>query len=82
MDKDCCLWDGVECNKNTGHVIGLDLGSSYLYGSFVGKTRVSHTKHSQRKINGSTSFAIDNMYYVNFKIKRVYLGAVKFKTKY
>ena len=29
---------------------------------------VSHTKHTQRKINGSTSFAIDNMYNVNFRI--------------
>ena len=29
---------------------------------------VSHTKHTQGKINGSTSFAIDNMYYVNFRI--------------
>ena len=29
---------------------------------------VSHTKHTQRKIHGSTSFAIDNMYYVNFRI--------------
>ena len=39
----------------------------------VGKTHgkyvfVSYTKHAQRKINGSTSFAIDNMYYVNFRI--------------
>ena len=29
---------------------------------------VSHTKYTQRKINGSTSFAINNMYYVNFRI--------------
>ena len=29
---------------------------------------VSHTKHMQRKINGSTSFAIDNMYNVSFRI--------------
>ena len=28
---------------------------------------VSHTKHTQWKFNGSTSFAIDNMYYVNFR---------------
>ena len=28
---------------------------------------VSHTKHTQWKINGSISFAIDNMYYVNFR---------------
>ena len=30
---------------------------------------VSHTKHTQWKINGSTSFAINNMYYVNFRIQ-------------
>ena len=29
---------------------------------------VSHTKHTQRKINESTSFTIDNIYYVNFRI--------------
>ena len=35
------------------------------------------------KINGSTSFATDNMCYVSseYKNKRVYLGVVKFKTK-
>ncbi|KAJ0506980.1 putative leucine-rich repeat domain superfamily [Helianthus annuus] len=26
----CCLWDGVECRL--GHVIGLNLSSSFLYG--------------------------------------------------
>ena len=29
---------------------------------------VSHIKHTRRKINGFTSFAIDNMHYVNFRI--------------
>ena len=29
-----------------------------------------HTKHTQLKINESTLFAIDNMYYVNFKIQK------------
>ncbi|KAL9994655.1 putative leucine-rich repeat domain superfamily [Helianthus debilis subsp. tardiflorus] len=28
--RSCCLWDGVECSF--GHVIGLDLSSSFLYG--------------------------------------------------
>ncbi|CAO2819890.1 unnamed protein product [Amaranthus hypochondriacus] len=32
--NDCCLWDGVMCNEETGHVIGLDLSSSCLYGTF------------------------------------------------
>jgi Leucine-rich repeat (LRR) protein len=30
---DCCSWDGVECDGDSGHVIGLDLSSSCLYGS-------------------------------------------------
>jgi len=30
---DCCLWDGVYCNEETGHVIDLDLNGSCLYGS-------------------------------------------------
>ena len=29
---------------------------------------ISHKKHTQRKINGSILFAIDNMYYISFRI--------------
>ncbi|XP_050279527.1 receptor-like protein 33 isoform X2 [Quercus robur] len=31
-DKHCCTWDGVECDKNKSHVVGLDLTSSWLLG--------------------------------------------------
>uniref|UniRef100_A0A2N9HQ85 Leucine-rich repeat-containing N-terminal plant-type domain-containing protein n=1 Tax=Fagus sylvatica TaxID=28930 RepID=A0A2N9HQ85_FAGSY len=34
-NRDCCSWDGVECDGDTGHVIGLDLSNSCLYGSLV-----------------------------------------------
>uniref|UniRef100_A0A2N9FN02 Leucine-rich repeat-containing N-terminal plant-type domain-containing protein n=1 Tax=Fagus sylvatica TaxID=28930 RepID=A0A2N9FN02_FAGSY len=34
-NRDCCSWDGVECDEDTGHVIGLDLSNSCLYGSLV-----------------------------------------------
>jgi len=30
---DCCLWDGVSCDLKTGHVTGLDLSCSMLYGT-------------------------------------------------
>ncbi|KAK9184424.1 hypothetical protein WN943_024774 [Citrus x changshan-huyou] len=30
-DVDCCSWDGVHCDKNTGHVIKLDLSNSCLF---------------------------------------------------
>jgi hypothetical protein len=33
-NSDCCSWDGVDCNGDTGHVIALDLSSSFLYDSF------------------------------------------------
>ncbi|XP_006447783.2 receptor-like protein Cf-9 [Citrus clementina] len=32
-NSDCCSWDGIKCNEDTGHVIRLDLTSSCLYGS-------------------------------------------------
>ncbi|KAJ8753547.1 hypothetical protein K2173_022788 [Erythroxylum novogranatense] len=31
--SDCCSWDGVECNKLTGRVIGLHLGNDLFHGS-------------------------------------------------
>ncbi|KAI5568220.1 hypothetical protein BDE02_12G000900 [Populus trichocarpa] len=30
---DCCLWNGVTCDLNTGHVTALDLSCSMLYGT-------------------------------------------------
>ncbi|XP_022717768.1 receptor-like protein 12, partial [Durio zibethinus] len=30
----CCSWDGVTCDKVTGHVTGLNLSCSFLVGSF------------------------------------------------
>ena len=34
-DKHCCTWDGVECDKNTSLVVGLDLTSSWLFGDIL-----------------------------------------------
>ncbi|EOY04297.1 Receptor like protein 43, putative [Theobroma cacao] len=39
---------GVECYNNTGHVIGLDLGSSYLYGSINSSSSLFRLVHLQR----------------------------------
>uniref|UniRef100_A0A2N9HAT7 Leucine-rich repeat-containing N-terminal plant-type domain-containing protein n=1 Tax=Fagus sylvatica TaxID=28930 RepID=A0A2N9HAT7_FAGSY len=48
VDKDCCSWDGVECNNDTGHVIGLDLSNSCLYGSLVSNSSLFHLVHLQK----------------------------------
>ncbi|XP_068329640.1 receptor-like protein 6 [Pyrus communis] len=44
----CCSWEGVECDEKTGHVIGLDLGSSCLHGSINSNSSLFRLVHLQR----------------------------------
>ncbi|XP_028116800.1 receptor-like protein 6 [Camellia sinensis] len=44
----CCSWDGVECDQETGHVIGLDLSNSFLYGSINSSSSLYSLVHLQR----------------------------------
>jgi hypothetical protein len=46
--SDCCSWDGVECDEDTGHVIGLDLSSSCLYGSINSSSSLFRLVHLKR----------------------------------
>ncbi|XP_058211422.1 receptor-like protein 6 [Rhododendron vialii] len=46
--SNCCSWDGVECDHNTGHVIGLDLSSSFLYGSINSNSSLFSLVHLRR----------------------------------
>ncbi|KAJ9560919.1 hypothetical protein OSB04_006079 [Centaurea solstitialis] len=42
----CCSWDGVECSdKTTGHVVVLDLSSSFLYGPINSTTTLFSLIH-------------------------------------
>ncbi|KAJ4826815.1 hypothetical protein Tsubulata_016035, partial [Turnera subulata] len=43
--SDCCLWDGIECDDITGHVIRLDLSSSCLYGSINSSSSIFQLLH-------------------------------------
>ncbi|KAL4633496.1 hypothetical protein ACB092_04G126600 [Castanea dentata] len=45
---DCCSWDGVGCDKDTGHVISLDLSSSCLYGSINSSSSLFRLVNLQR----------------------------------
>ncbi|XP_021834171.1 receptor-like protein 12 [Prunus avium] len=47
-NSSCCSWDGVECDEMTGHVIGLNLSSSYLYGSLDSNSSLFSLVHLQR----------------------------------
>ncbi|KAM4108736.1 hypothetical protein ACB094_03G067800 [Castanea mollissima] len=46
--NDCCSWDGVLCDRGTGYVIGLDLSSSQLYGSFNSSSSLFHLVYLQK----------------------------------
>ncbi|EXB37635.1 Receptor-like protein 12 [Morus notabilis] len=46
--SNCCSWDGVECDEKTGHVIGLILNSSCLYGSINSSSSLFHLVHLQK----------------------------------
>ncbi|GMN56393.1 hypothetical protein TIFTF001_025504 [Ficus carica] len=46
--SNCCSWDGVECDEKTGHVIGLVLESSCLYGSINSNSSLFRLVHLQK----------------------------------
>ncbi|XVF04389.1 hypothetical protein REPUB_Repub05bG0078200 [Reevesia pubescens] len=43
----CCLWDGVKCDIETGNVIGLDLSSSCLRGTITSNSSLFRFHHLQ-----------------------------------
>ena len=46
--SDCCSWGGVECDEDTGHVIGLDLCFSCLFGSINSNNSLFRLVYLQR----------------------------------
>ncbi|KAM2156713.1 hypothetical protein ACFX1R_042367 [Malus domestica] len=52
----CCSWEGVKCDEKTGHVIGLDLGSSCLHGSINSNSSLFRLVHLQRLYLSDNNF--------------------------
>ncbi|XP_015883663.2 receptor-like protein 7 [Ziziphus jujuba] len=46
--SNCCSWDGVQCDEETGYVIGLDISSSCLFGSINSNSTLFNLVHLQR----------------------------------
>uniref|UniRef100_A0A6N2LEH8 Uncharacterized protein n=1 Tax=Salix viminalis TaxID=40686 RepID=A0A6N2LEH8_SALVM len=45
---DCCSWDGVTCDSESGNVIGLDLACSMLYGSLHSNSTLFSLHHLRK----------------------------------
>ncbi|EOY19925.1 Receptor like protein 6, putative [Theobroma cacao] len=45
---DCCRWKGVVCDSASGHVIGIDLSCSWLYGAITSNSSLFLLRHLQR----------------------------------
>ncbi|XP_060671041.1 receptor-like protein 6 [Ziziphus jujuba] len=45
--EDCCFWDGIQCDKQTGHVTEVDLSSSCLFGSIKSTSSLFHLTQLQ-----------------------------------
>lgn len=45
--KDCCLWDGIDCNGDTDYIISLDVSGSCLYGSINSTSSLFNLVHLQ-----------------------------------
>ncbi|XP_039160931.1 receptor-like protein 50 [Eucalyptus grandis] len=68
--QDCCSWDGIECDENTGHVIALNLGSSFLYGS------INNNSLLEMKASGLRSL-IQNL----TSLEELFLGTINMSSK-
>ncbi|KAJ6865442.1 hypothetical protein NC651_035875 [Populus alba x Populus x berolinensis] len=63
---DCCSWDGVECDRDTAHVIGLDLSSSCLYGSIESNSSLFHLKAESCRQHSKIPSEIRNLTKLNY----------------
>lgn len=53
---DCCSWNGIKCDQETGYVIGLNLSSSCLFGSFNSNSTLFLLSHLQKLILYDNNF--------------------------
>uniref|UniRef100_A0A2N9H7B0 Leucine-rich repeat-containing N-terminal plant-type domain-containing protein n=1 Tax=Fagus sylvatica TaxID=28930 RepID=A0A2N9H7B0_FAGSY len=64
-DSDCCSWDGVTCDPENGHVVGLNLTNSWLNGRLNSNSSLFSLRHLHRlnlALNNFTSSTIPSQF--------------------
>ncbi|XP_074314926.1 receptor-like protein 7 [Silene latifolia] len=56
QSANCCSWDGVECDRKSGHVIGLDLTASCLSGTFPPNSAIFNLAYLRKLILSYNNF--------------------------
>ncbi|KAH9605438.1 hypothetical protein KSS87_015906 [Heliosperma pusillum] len=56
QSANCCSWNGVECDKKSGHVIGLDLTASCLSGTFPPNSTIFNLAYLKKLILSYNNF--------------------------
>ncbi|KAL5547086.1 hypothetical protein UlMin_006773 [Ulmus minor] len=83
--SNCCSWDGVECDAETAHVIGIDLSSSFLFGSITSNSSLFLLSHLKKLNLADNNFnysrippaigKFSRMTYLNLSVS-VFLGQI------
>ncbi|KAL7250034.1 hypothetical protein ACSBR1_012101 [Camellia fascicularis] len=69
--SNCCSWDGVECDQDTGHVIGLGLSSSFLYGFLNSSSSLFSVVYLQRLNLANNDFNYSHIPSEIFQLSRL-----------
>ncbi|WCJ30080.1 receptor like protein 30 [Euphorbia peplus] len=79
--KDCCLWDGVTCDVETGYTVGLNLSYSMLYGSITSDNSLfslSHLRSLDLSHNHFKNSPISSRFGFLFNLVHLNLNSARF----
>ncbi|XP_039130830.1 receptor-like protein EIX1 [Dioscorea cayenensis subsp. rotundata] len=62
LEPNCCLWEGVECDNTTGHVIKLDLRNSHPF--IIDGLGITHMRNNSAGLGGKINPSLLSLKYL------------------